>query len=83
VSFFKGEGYVPLVFGAGRWTYDSEHDLPCPAGGTTHTKTTGEFPLPAPPQDPITLLTGQGHQEDTGSKCVGGDLDDKFVRIGD
>jgi serine/threonine protein kinase, bacterial len=29
------------------------------------------------------LLTGHGHEESTGSACVGGDFDDKFVRTGD
>jgi serine/threonine-protein kinase len=44
---------------------------------------TTTYPLPAPPQDPITLLTGHGNDESTGSDCVGGDFDDKFVRTGD
>jgi hypothetical protein len=35
-------------------------------------KATAEYPLPAPPQDPIMLLTGHGHEESTGSACVGG-----------
>jgi hypothetical protein len=41
------------------------------------------FPLPAPPQDPITLLSGHGYEESTGSACVGGDFDEKCVRTGD
>jgi hypothetical protein len=71
-----------LVFG-GEWRWNVEPDVPCPASGTGHVRMTPEFPLPQPPQDPITLLTGHGHQESTGSACVGSDLDDKFVRTGD
>jgi serine/threonine protein kinase, bacterial len=39
--------------------------------------------LPQPPQDPITVLTGHGHDDSTGSACVGGDYDEKLVRTGD
>jgi hypothetical protein len=74
---------VPLVFSSGKWVRDTERGAPRSLGGTGHTKRTTIYPLPAPPQDPITLLTGHGHDESTGSACVGGDFDDKFVRIGD
>jgi hypothetical protein len=76
-------GVQPLVFGNGKWTRSDEYDATCSAGGTSHEKNSGEFPLPQPPQDPITLLTGHGHSESTGSACVGGDYDQKFVRTGD
>ena len=74
---------VPLVFSSGKWVRDTERGEPCPLGGTGHTKRTTIYPLPAPPQDPITLLTGHGNDESTGSACVGSDFDDKFVRTGD
>jgi serine/threonine-protein kinase len=45
-------------------------------------KITTQFPPPAPPQDPITLLTGHGRQEVTGA-CTSSDFDEKFVRTGD
>jgi serine/threonine-protein kinase len=45
-------------------------------------KVTATYPLPQPPQDPITLLTGHGHAEETGA-CVSGDFDEKYVRTGD
>ena len=74
---------VPLVFGGGKWTYDVEFDGQCPAGGTSHTKFTAAFPLPQPPQDPITLLTGHGHLDRT-APCAGStDFDEKFLRTGD
>ena len=85
MSYFHGADakIEPLVFGGGKWTEDDEYDSPCPSGGTSHMKRIVQFPLPAPPQDPITLLAGHGRQEETGSACVGGDFDEKFVRTGD
>ena len=77
-----GQGIL-LDFGNGMWTNNEEDDAPCPAGGTAHEKDTAQYPLPQPPQDPITLLTGHGHRESTGSTCTGGDYDEKFVRTGD
>jgi hypothetical protein len=74
---------LPLVFESVKWIEDLVGDAPCSTGGTSHIKVTAEYPLPQPPQDPITLLTGHGHLEGTGSKCVGGDFDEKYVRTGD
>jgi Protein kinase domain len=82
-DFHNPESGVPLVFGSGKWTRDEETDAPCPSGGTSHYHFTAVFPLPQPPQDPITLLTGHGHQDQT-APCAGSwDFDDKFVRTGD
>jgi serine/threonine-protein kinase len=36
-------------------------------GGPMHVKASAQYSLPQPPQDPITLLTGHGHHEQTGS----------------
>jgi uncharacterized RDD family membrane protein YckC len=83
LSFFHNpDSGVALVFGSGTWTSDTEFDSQCPGGGTTHQKITAQYPLPVPPQDPITLLTGHGHQEGTGL-CTSSDFDEKFVRTGD
>jgi protein kinase-like protein len=78
--FHDPEGGAPLVFAGGKWTLNV--DAPCSAGGT-HVERNANYPLPQPPQDPITLLTGHGHDQATGSACVGGDFDEKFVRTGD
>jgi hypothetical protein len=47
---------------------------------------TGQYPLPQPPKDPITLLTGHGHLEQSGSEAgscaVNTDFDDTYTRIG-
>jgi hypothetical protein len=84
--FHDPEGAAPLVFAGGKWIYDHpEYDEPCPKGGTSHVKPTMTCPLPTPPQDPITLLTGHGRLEviGSGSACPSEDYDDKFVRTGD
>ena len=81
--FHAPDGFKPLVFDGVKWIDDSEGDSPCLTGGTVHTKISAEFPPPQAPQDPITLLTGHGHIESTGTACTGGDFDDKLLRIGD
>ncbi|MCV6966676.1 serine/threonine protein kinase [Mycobacterium intermedium] len=86
MSFFHNfSGAVePLVFADGNWTLHTEHDGTCPGRGSpTHVKKTGQYPLPQPPQDPITLLTGQGTQEQTGSCAVSVGFDESFTRTGD
>src|SRR5262249_48788920 len=59
--------YMALVFGGGNWVYNREFDSRCSKGGTSHVKFDVHFPLPQPAQDPITLLTGHGHEEVTGA----------------
>ena len=86
MSYFHGpKGPLPLVFGGGKWIEDLEQDISCPSGAPAHVKFTAEFPLPQPPQDPITLLTSHGgHQELTGSCDVHSfDEDLRIVRTGD
>lgn len=77
------DGVVPLVFADGKWTRNDEGTVPCSLGGTTQTKITAEYPLPADLQDPIPLLIGHGTNVSTGSACIGGDFEDKFERTGD
>jgi serine/threonine protein kinase len=84
MSFFYSPDYAkPLVFANGKWTLNWPVEGPCSAGGTEHVKQTADYPMPQPPLDPITLLTGHGHWEDTSSACGSSDFDDKFVRTGD
>lgn len=84
MSYFEGGDYVaPLVFGGGKWEWDQAYDAACPSGGTSHVRVTAEFALPQPSQDPITLLAGNGHDQETGSACASGDITTKFVRTGD
>jgi hypothetical protein len=81
--FHNSDSYLPLVFGSGKWSVDREFDTPCPTGGTAHQRQTGQYPLPEPPQDPVTLLTGRSHNEVVGSCTSSIDSDDKFARTGD
>lgn len=72
-----------LVYADGTFTYDREFDARCARGGMTHVRIVVPYPLPQPPQDPITLLSGHGHEELTGSSCPSTDVDVKFARTGD
>lgn len=81
--FHAPDGVVPLVFSGGKWTRDDEGTVPCNLGGMVHIKITAEYLLPDPLQDPIPVLTGHGQNVSTGSPCLGGDFEDKFVRTGD
>jgi hypothetical protein len=81
--FYAPSGAVePLVFSDGHWVLDTNTDSQC-RGAAVHTKKTGQFPLPQPPQDPITLLTGQGTQVQTGSCPANVGFDETFTRTGD
>ena len=87
-SFFYStdpKGGIPLMFGDGKWTWTMEVDATCGQGKTSHVSRQTDFPVPAPPQDPITLLTGNGHDDATGTGlCASSaDLDVKFERTGD
>ena len=87
MSFFHNPNQEQdLDFGNGKWTRNAQFDAPCSTGGTTQVTMTGEFPLPQPPQNPITLLSGHGHQGAPGNTTAcpaGGDYDEKFTRTGD
>ncbi len=69
-----------LLFANNVWTRDDEYDASCPAGGTSHVRIKGTFPLPEPQQDPIMVLTGGGTKDESGSACKGGPYDMTFNR---
>lgn len=84
MSYFHGpSGDSPLLFANGAWTLATNADYQCPAGGTTHFSVIAEFPLPQPAQDPISVLSGHGHQEQTGACAVNTTFDETFTRTGD
>jgi serine/threonine-protein kinase len=86
MSFFHAPmGTVEaLVFQAGNWILDTSLDTKCPGSGAPMRVTkTGQYPLPQPLQNPITLLTGTGHQQQTDPCAVGVDFDETFTRTGD
>lgn len=73
-----------MVFANNKWTYNNVWEADCSSGaGKAHTVETGEFPLPEPLQNPITLLIGHGHHEHSGACSGSGDVELKFQRTGD
>jgi serine/threonine-protein kinase len=85
MSYFHAPSdFRPLIFSDGKWTSELEFDGKCPPpGGPTHLKYTAQFPLPEPPQDPITLLIGNGRQEQTGNCAASTAVTETFTRTGD
>jgi serine/threonine protein kinase len=85
MSYFHApNAFRPLVFGDGTWNLDLVANLKCPGGGgAAHTNLTGQYPLPASPQDPIAVLTGRGHWNVTGSCSADTDTNETFTRTGD
>jgi Protein kinase domain len=83
ISFFTApNNVIPLLFAGGKWSMDSEWNGKCP-NGDDHVKLSETYSLPQPSQEPITVLTGHGHQEQTGSCAASDDFDSKLVRTGD
>lgn len=71
-----------LLYADGNWNYDREFDSTCGRGGATHVRIVVPFALPQPLQDPITALSGNGHEELT-SDCPSTDVQVNFNRAGD
>ncbi|KQH77022.1 hypothetical protein AO501_11175 [Mycobacterium gordonae] len=71
-----------LVYADGTWNYDREFDGTCGRGRATHVRIVVPFALPQPPQDPITTLNGNGHEDLTGG-CPSTDVQVTFTRTGD
>lgn len=73
-----------LVFAEGKWTGWAMDDAACTGqAGRAFNVFTDEFPLPHPPQDPITLLTGHGRVDSSGDCPYSTDFDQKLERTGD
>jgi hypothetical protein len=84
ISFFHGQAgeAEPLTFRDGNWNLFTESDNAC-RGGQMHVTKSGRYPLPQPLQNPITLLTGNGRQDQT-APCAGNiAFNETFTRIGD
>jgi len=82
--FHSAADFRPLVFDGGTWTLDAKSDGLCNDGKPFDMVTTGKYPLPDPPTDPIRQLAGHGHVEQTNSTCnVSTDFDETFTRTGD
>ncbi|MGO9507647.1 MAG: hypothetical protein ACLPXZ_09995 [Mycobacterium sp.] len=85
VSYQHATGeYATLVFAEDNWTYGMDGTRPCHDGGTAQDTVEWTLPLPQPPQNPITLLTGRERLQVNGTACAGwygGAL--KYERTGD
>jgi serine/threonine-protein kinase len=91
MSYFypSSEGEAdPLVFTNGKWLLVKDHDYTpggsCGPDARAHLRATREFPLPQPPQNPITSLVAYGSGAITGLSCVAQDFDtgQRFERTG-
>lgn len=74
---------TPLVFDGASWVLDISHGETLVGCTSLLVKTTGEYPLPQPPQDPIAVLTGHGTHQQTGNCAVNVEFDETYSRIGD
>ena len=73
-----------LVFAQNQWVLaNTSADSQCKSGGRAHREISLQYPLPQPPQDPITLLTGRGHYTITGDCPYNSDFDSRVQRTGD
>jgi serine/threonine-protein kinase len=73
-----------LVFSQNQWVLaNTSADATCKNGSRARSKISLQYPLPQPPQDPITLLTGRGHYTVTGECPYSSDFDSRVVRTGD
>ncbi|ETZ99329.1 Serine/threonine-protein kinase PknF [Mycobacterium kansasii] len=81
--FYSPTSDTPLVFSDGNWILDLEHEENVPGCISLYVKTTGQYPLPQPMQDPITRLTGHGRHQQSGSCAVSVDFDETLTRTGD
>jgi serine/threonine-protein kinase len=84
MSFFYGQAgeVLPLLFDGDKWNLLTESNSAC-RGAPMHVKKTGQYPLPQPLQNPITVLTGHGRQEQSQPCAANVEFDDTFTRTGD
>ncbi|OBA82481.1 hypothetical protein A9W99_01945 [Mycobacterium sp. 1164966.3] len=74
---------TPLVFSGGNWVLDIQHPEEFTGCRNLHVKTSAQLPMPQPPQNPITRLTGHGHHEQTGNCAMSVDFNEIYTRAGD
>ena len=72
-----------FIFQQDKWDLTTtSSDVDCTNGGSGHQDTSLEFPLPQPQTDPITGVTGHGHNTVTGACPYSSDFDSKVQRTG-
>jgi serine/threonine-protein kinase len=73
-----------LVFSGAQWDLTTtSSNAACTNGGRADRNFSAQYPLPQPPQDPITLLTGRGHYTITGDCPFDSDFESRVERSGD
>jgi serine/threonine-protein kinase len=84
LSYWSNPGDAKiLVFSQNQWVLTTTtSDSQCKSGGGAHREISLQYPLPQPPQDPITLLTGHGHYTITGDCPFNSDFDSRVERTG-
>ncbi len=73
----------PMVFGGGKWVLSLFYPETFQGCTNLYFNETAEYPLPQPPQNPVTLLTGHGHRDQSGSCAADTDFTETFTRTGD
>jgi serine/threonine protein kinase len=73
-----------LVFSGAQWDLTTtSSNAACTNGGRADRNFSAQYPLPQPPQDPITLLSGRGHYTITGDCPFDSDFESRVERSGD
>jgi serine/threonine-protein kinase len=73
-----------LIFSGDQWVLTTtSSNAECTNGGRADRVFSAQYPLPQPPQDPITLLTGRGHYTITGDCPFNSDFDSRVERSGE
>lgn len=81
--FYTPVSDQPMVFGGGKWIVSVSYPETFKGCNNLYYSSTAEFPLPQPPQNPVTLLTGHGHVTQSGSCAVDTDFTETITRNGD
>ncbi|MDT7762501.1 MAG: hypothetical protein QOC63_1921, partial [Mycobacterium sp.] len=72
-----------LIFSQSQWVLaTTSSDSKCQNGSAAHREITLQYPLPQPPQNPITLLSGRGHYTLAGACPFNSDFDSRVERTG-
>ncbi len=81
--FYTAGSDEPLVFDGGKWIFSVAYAQTSPQCKNLYYNSTAQYPLPQPPQNPVTLLTGHGHLNQSGSCAADTDFTETITRTGD
>lgn len=74
---------ILLTYADGTWTFHRDRELQCDGGGVTRAVWTFELPMPPTVPNPIMMLEGGGHMENTGDCNLSADTEIKLQRLDD